>query len=157
MDINYKNVTLHDDETMTNALVDHYTELLGDGSFNDNEQTVKPLLERMPRLTEDVRNNLEQLITLQEVLESIKYLFNEKSPGSDGLTSAFFKRYSQLASQSLLEVFNFAVKSEFFARTFCERIRYLLRKVKIKNHFSRLPVIEKFYCAVQIKMYLPSL
>lgn len=133
MDINYKNVRLHDDETMTNALVDHYTELLGDGSFNDNEQTVKPLLERMPRLTEDVRNNLEQLITLQEVLESIKCLFNEKSPGSDGLTSGFFKRYSQLVSHSLLQVFILCYEIKVLRPYFLRAHTVLIPKSKDKE------------------------
>ena len=44
-----------------------------------------------PKLDEDEKNSLEGLIKLTEILNAIKNLKNDKSPGSDGYTAEFFK------------------------------------------------------------------
>ncbi len=43
-------------------------------------------------------------ITLAEILESIKYLKVNKSPGIDGLTSEFYQRFAKDLAPFLLEI-----------------------------------------------------
>jgi hypothetical protein len=43
-------------------------------------------------LSDEIKDNLEGEITYAEITASIKRMKNEKSPGSDGFTSEFFKK-----------------------------------------------------------------
>ena len=45
----------------------------------------------MPKLSEEQKNSLEGEVTYQETLAYLKTMKNNKSPGSDGYTTEFFK------------------------------------------------------------------
>ena len=47
--------------------------------------------ENIPKLTEKQRNDLEELISKEEVLSTLKRMKNRTSPGSDGFTVEFYK------------------------------------------------------------------
>lgn len=56
-------------------------------------------------LTED-KIFCDKPITIKEILDSINHLKNNKSPGTDGLISEFYKSFAQKMAPFLLHVFN---------------------------------------------------
>ena len=59
---------------------------------------------KIQSLSQEQSNNLEGLITRQEVLSALKHTKNDKSPGSDGYTVEFFKCF-------FVDLGNFIVRS----------------------------------------------
>ena len=57
-------------------------------------------------LTDEDKDSIEGEITLNEILIAIKSLANEKSPGCDGLTAEFYKTFSNVIGNNLVEVIN---------------------------------------------------
>ena len=57
-------------------------------------------------LTDEDKDSMESEITLNEILIAIKSLANEKSPGCDGLTAEFYKTFSNVIGNDLVEVIN---------------------------------------------------
>ena len=55
-------------------------------------------------LTDEDNDSIEGEITLNEILIAIKSLANEKSPGCDGFTAGFYKTFSNVISNDLVEV-----------------------------------------------------
>ena len=78
------------------------------------EKTVKPIdLEKVlnyrniPKLSEEQKLELEGHITINEALNSLKNMKNNKSPGSDGFTSEFFKFFWNDIGHFLVNSINF--------------------------------------------------
>ena len=57
-------------------------------------------------LTDEDKDSIEGEITLTEILIAIKALANEKSPGCDGLTAEFYKTFSSVIGNDLVDVIN---------------------------------------------------
>ena len=57
-------------------------------------------------LTDEDKDSIEGEITLTEILIAIKALANEKSPGYDGLTAEFYKTFSSVIGNDLVDVIN---------------------------------------------------
>ena len=58
-------------------------------------------------LTDEYKDSIEGEITFNEILIAIKSLANEKkSPGCDGLTAEFYKTFSNVIGNDLVEVIN---------------------------------------------------
>ena len=57
-------------------------------------------------LTDECKDSIEGEITLNDILIAIKSLANEKSPGCDGLTAEFYKTFSNVIGNDLVEVIN---------------------------------------------------
>ena len=57
-------------------------------------------------LTDEDKDSIEGEITLTEILIAIKSLANEKSPGCDGLTAEFYKKFSSVIGNDLVDVIN---------------------------------------------------
>ena len=47
----------------------------------------------------------DESIKVEEIIESIKHLKNNKSPGVDGITSEFYKLFSEQIAPFLFDVF----------------------------------------------------
>ncbi len=45
----------------------------------------------VPKLSQDQKESLEQPITINEISKAVKSMKNGKTPGSDGLTTDFYK------------------------------------------------------------------
>ncbi len=56
-------------------------------------------------------------ITLDEILESIKYLKVNKSPGIDGLTSELYQKFAKYLALFLLEMIYESIRVESFPPT----------------------------------------
>ena len=98
--INYINksvgkVTLSNDSTVTNKrdianeFSKFYKNLYTKKDVRD--AAVSDLVNDLPKLTDQEANQLEGLLTLDEISESLKNMKNGKSPGSDGFPAEFFK------------------------------------------------------------------
>lgn len=67
-------------------------------------------------------------ITTNEIVEAINSLKNGKSPGTDGLTSEFYKLFSKKITPFLLEVFRESIEKTFLPPTLCQGIITLIPK-----------------------------
>lgn len=56
-------------------------------------------------MNEENKEVLESPILLSQVISTIKGLELSKAPGTDGLTTEFYKKYAELLAPRLLEVF----------------------------------------------------
>lgn len=60
----------------------------------------------LPPLTEDQQTELDTPITVEEIVSTIKALPNGKSPGPDGYTKAYYKKFSQILVSQMCKYFN---------------------------------------------------
>ena len=78
------------DETIENSETqDSYVKLLSTSMLEKNESDA-----------------IKQLITEKEIELAINHLNKNSSPGSDGLTSEFYKTFAYLLKDDLVEIFN---------------------------------------------------
>ena len=75
---------------------------------------------------------LEQPITEQEILNSIKSLKKSKSPGTDGLTSEFYQFFWIDIKQLLFECIQYALTNDELSIEQKRGILTLIPKKKIK-------------------------
>ena len=61
----------------------------------------------IPKLSENQKNKLEGKITLDEALQALKSMANNKSPGSDGFTVEFFKFFWKDIGELLIRSINY--------------------------------------------------
>ena len=60
----------------------------------------------MPKIPESANTELENTITIEELLETVKKGKKHKSPGQDGTCHEFFKRMWDVIKQDMLDVTN---------------------------------------------------
>ena len=80
-------------------------------------------------LTPEQNEALAAKISKQEILEAITSMANGKSPGSNGLPSEFFKTFSHLLVDDLLEVYGDIFSNERMSPTHRLGLIALLYKV----------------------------
>ena len=78
-------------------------------------------------------NLLEAEISLDEIIKSINFETNNKSPGNDGLTSKFYKNFSNELAPVLLDVYDSWVKFGTMGVTSRTGIRSDIYKKLIKK------------------------
>jgi hypothetical protein len=66
----------------------------------------------IPTLSDEIKDNLEGEITYAELTASIKRMKNEKSPGSDGFTSDFFKFFCNNLGKFVFRSINYGYKTD---------------------------------------------
>ena len=88
-------VTLPDDSTITNKkdIVNEFNKFYKNlySKKDVRDAAVSDLVDNLPQLTDLQANQLEGLLTLDEISDSLKNMKNGKSPGSDGFPAEFFK------------------------------------------------------------------
>jgi len=62
----------------------------------------------VPKLSDEKKNDLEGMITVEEVQKVLKTSENGKSPGDDGFTAKFYRQFFGLLSQDLVDCLNAA-------------------------------------------------
>lgn len=90
--INFRNETTCDKESIESAFVEHYSDLFG------RKRQTEPgfangFLVHMPRLEDENRTRLEEPISLEEIEAVIDELSVGKSPGPDGLGAGFYRAF----------------------------------------------------------------
>lgn len=116
-----------DKKVIEDAFVKYYTSLFRP-AFPNIEDFKKDFLQFMPRLDDEVKNNLEETITLGEVETAIGNLKGGKSPGPDGLGAAFYKRFSNVLAPFLYRVFTEAFEAGFLPFSFSRTHTVLIPK-----------------------------
>lgn len=97
--------TLTTTSAILSAFETHYNQIWDTPHHMDNTAYLQDL---KCRDLDDAQsnNNLSPLITPDEIRIAIKNLKISTSPGSDGLTSAFYKKFQPLLTPLLLEIYN---------------------------------------------------
>lgn len=72
----------------------------------------------------------DEPIKVEEIIESIKHLKNNKSPGVDGITSEFYKLFSEQVAPFLFEVFLESIKNNVLPPTMSQGLITLIPKAK---------------------------
>ncbi|WP_419612846.1 reverse transcriptase domain-containing protein, partial [Thiolapillus sp.] len=92
------------------------------------EDLIQEHEENIPKLTEKQRNDLEGLISKEEVLSTLKRMKNGTSPGSDGFTVEFYKFFWNDLGSFLVRAINESFKKESLSSPQKEGIITLLPK-----------------------------
>jgi hypothetical protein len=95
---------LHDPNAITKEVQKFYEKLYSKQGIDMNDIDLDDLDHSV--LTDEMSNDLEGLITMAELTTSVKNLKNDKSPGSDGFTSEFFKFFFSDLKQFMLRSIN---------------------------------------------------
>ena len=74
-----------------------------------------PLLSELPKLTDDSKKNIEGLISLQECLDALKTLKNNKTPGTDGIPVEFYTFFFRDIGSVLVRCFNHSFQEEIIS------------------------------------------
>ena len=74
----------------------------------------------IPTIDTATRLSLNQPITAEKKLSSIREMNNNKTPGPDGLTSEFYKKFSIQLAPLLLDMFNHSLSIGSFPKTLTE-------------------------------------
>ena len=103
-------------KTGTNKLLDitekFYTKLFKKSTINTAKQN-KLLKKISKKLSLNDRHSLDRLLTLEELEKAVMSLANGKSPGPDGITSEFYKKFWYLIKDKFLDYINTAKKLGF--------------------------------------------
>ena len=111
--------------------VREYYEQLYANKF-DNLEKMDNLLETYstPKLNQEEIDQLNRLISRNEIEYVIKTLPTNKSPGTDGFTGEFYQTYKEKLTPILLKLFQNVEEEGTFPKTFYEAIT-LIPKPKI--------------------------
>jgi len=66
---------------------------------------------RLPKLSDEERDELDELLTYDERKQILETFPNERSPGEDGFTVEFYKCFFELLGHNLVESFNEAFEA----------------------------------------------
>ena len=87
--------TIKKQEDILNEVKQFYENLYKNHDVNENQDneiiSILEHIQQNPKLSFESRNELEGELTEKEILTALKKMKNNKSPGTDGFTSEFFK------------------------------------------------------------------
>ena len=87
--------TIKKQEDILNEVKQFYENLYKNHDVNENQDneiiSILDHIQQNPKLSFESRNELEGELTEKEILTALKKMKNNKSPGTDGFTSEFFK------------------------------------------------------------------
>ena len=87
--------TITKQEEILNEIKHFYENLYRNRDMNENQDneihTILENIQQNPKLSNESKNNLEGELTEKEILNVLKKMKNNKSPGTDGFTTEFFK------------------------------------------------------------------
>lgn len=84
-------------DVIQKAFVEYYSNLL-QRKEHGNDTQLQDYLAIMPRLNDEIKERLEESISVKEVESAIDELPIKKSPGPDGLTAAIYKKYKNVVA-----------------------------------------------------------
>ena len=109
---NIRKLKLQPEDTTENkteiisAIENHYSNICETEHVVDKPSQNFLLSNIKARLTDEQKTDLDQLISLQEVKDSVKSMPNGKSPGPDGLSKEFYVINWTIIGKILTEVYN---------------------------------------------------
>ena len=108
------NKIVHDSEGIASAFRDFYNKLYNIHSsdskvtLNQTQDKIKQYLSKInvPNISQEQRKILVTPFTLEEMYKAIDSLKLGKSPGPDGLSASYYKKFKKLLAPHLVEYFN---------------------------------------------------
>ena len=96
----------------------------------DNHEEMDKFLERynFPRLNQEELENINRLITSNEIETVIKNLPTNKSPGQDGFTGKLYQTFREELTPILLKLFQKIAEGETLPNSFCKATITLIPK-----------------------------
>lgn len=81
--------------------------------YAHHDQELRPLPFIVPRmLTRDVKDNLDEPLTMQELDVALNSVANDKTPGPDGLSVNFYKKFWPKLRNILFQVYTLGLEDE---------------------------------------------
>ena len=113
LNVNDENIT--DPERILQEERRFYQQLYSKHLYEADDPNLKKSLNsflrdnEVPQITDDERDKCEEVLNEKELLKAIKDMKNGKSPGTDGLTSEFYKFFWRDIKDVLLISINYAL------------------------------------------------
>lgn len=124
------NIVCDDANQIANFCSNFYKNLYSSQYCDDNTVSfLEPLVDINPINTAD-QEFCDRPISLKEIVDSINNVKNNKSPGVDGLTSEFYKSFSEELAPFLLEVFCESIAKGVLPPTLTQGLITLIPKPK---------------------------
>lgn len=90
-EIEHDGVISNDQEVIQRAFFEHYRSLFEADGISGGETSLEDLLRNLPVLSEEVKKQMEEPITEDEIGRAIDGLPDHKTPGPDGICAEFYK------------------------------------------------------------------
>ena len=107
--INFNNTEYKNTKDILHCFKQFYNNLYAeepvDPSINNK------FLENLPKISEDDNNFITKSISKQEILKALNDMKTNKSPGSDGLTCSFYKKFFNVIGEILVVMFQQCYKT----------------------------------------------
>lgn len=122
------NIVTHPKE-INKIFVKYYTALYSSEGHH-NPDIMHSFLNKLklPKLDPDTVQNLEEPITLEEILNAIGSMSSGKTPGPGGFGVEFYKKFKEKLSPLLLEVFEESLENSYLPPTFTQATISLIPK-----------------------------
>ena len=106
------------------------------------EKEFFPQSEHIPRILKEDRHNLEKPITQEEMLQALKGMQNDKSPGLDGFPAEFYKFFWQDIKNYLFNSYMTSLDKGILSISQCRGVITLIPKKgkNIKNILNWRPI-----------------
>ena len=124
---------IYENRLINDCFKTFYTDLYCSEQTSDAPHLMEDFFAKMnlPTISEEQRSLLNGPITKEELINAIKNLQSGKSPGPDGLTCEFYKEFSSLLLEPLLEMLNHSFTTTELPQTLREaNISLILKKGK---------------------------
>lgn len=130
VEIEHKDSTRIDTPNISEAFVDYYTSLFGKSIPTEESTDIEELVRLVPSLSDEEKQIVDGSLTLQEIQSVIKALPSNKTPGPDGLSAEFYRKFSDLLSPLLLDVLKASYEHQTLPPTFYHGHTVLIPKTE---------------------------
>ncbi len=128
--MNINGILTHEPRSIAAYCSSFYSSLY-ESRFNKNDTSdFLDSLINTKSISEDEKELCDNSICIEEVLQAIKELKLNKSPGVDGLTSEFYKSFSKELAPFLLKLFSQSIDLENLPPTLTQGLITLIPKPK---------------------------
>ena len=109
--ISHKGIILKEQNDILHETKEHFTKLYAFKETNSVDLNDLCKSWNIPKLSEERKLSLEGNLSYEEMLDSLKRMKNNKSPGNDGFTTEFYKFFWQDIGHFLVRAMNYAYEN----------------------------------------------
>ena len=106
--INHNGTRISDPKEILNEERNFFKELYASRNVDPNSEEFRDFFNVDFQLPEEMASTCEGEITLAECTKTLSMMQNNKSPGSDGLTTEFYRAFWDIISTYVVNSFNYA-------------------------------------------------